>query len=64
MTPFQLALTPLRLVTATTTWHVSSQQHARRNALDASAALSQRRKEMEDVEAFLAQHAAPVPWAG
>jgi hypothetical protein len=64
MTPFQLALTPLRLVTATTTWHVSSQQHARRNALVASAALIQRRREIEDVEEFLAQQAAPVPWAG
>jgi hypothetical protein len=64
MTLSQLALTPLRLVTAATTWHVASQQHARRNALVAGAALTQRRRETQDVEEFLAQHAAPVPWAG
>jgi hypothetical protein len=67
MTLSQLARTPLHLVTAAVTWPVSwpvtSQQHARRNALVASTALSQRRREAEDVEEFLARH-APVPWAG
>jgi hypothetical protein len=47
------------------TWHVSSQQQARRNALVASTALTQRRRELLDVEEFLAEHAAraaaPVP---
>jgi hypothetical protein len=72
MTLSQLARTPLHLVTASVTravawpgsWPITSQQHARRNALVASTALSQRRREAEDVEEFLARHAAPVPWAG
>lgn len=72
MTLSLLARTPLRLVTAGVTravtcpgtWPVTSQQHARRNALVASTALTQRRREAEDVEEFLARHAAPVPWAG
>ena len=71
MTLSQLARTPLHLVTAGVTWAVTwpvgwpvtSQQHARRNALVASTALSQRCREVEDVEEFLARH-APVPWAG
>ena len=49
---------PWRLVSAAATWHVNSQQRARRNALVASTALSQRRLERIDVEEFLAAHAA------
>ena len=54
----QLQRTPWRLVTAAASWHVTSQQHARRNALVASTALTQRRRELLDVEEFLAEHAA------
>ncbi|MEO5708682.1 MAG: hypothetical protein ABIQ59_02515 [Nocardioidaceae bacterium] len=54
----QLQRTPWRLVAAATQWHVTSQQHARRNALVASTALMQRRRELTDVEEFLAEHAA------
>jgi hypothetical protein len=61
----QLQRTPWRLVTAAAHWHVTSQQHARRNALVASTALMQRRRDLQDVEDFLAEHAArttsPVP---
>lgn len=63
MTLSQLARTSLRLVTDAATWPITSQQHARHNALVASTALTQRRREAEDVEDFLARH-APVPWAG
>jgi hypothetical protein len=61
MTLQQLQRTPRRLVTAgrrMATWHVTSQQQARRNALVASTALTQRRRELLDVEDFLAEHAA------
>jgi hypothetical protein len=57
----QLPRSPWRLVTAgrrIATWHVTSQQQARRNALVASTALTQRRRELLDVEEFLAEHAA------
>ncbi len=54
----QLQRTPWRLVTAAAQWHVTSQQHARRNALVASTTLMQRRRELTDVEEFLAEHAA------
>lgn len=61
----QLQRTPRRLVAVATQWHLTSQQHARRNALVASTALTQRRRELTDVEEFLAEHAAraagPVP---
>ena len=61
----QLQRTPWRLVTAAATWHVTSQQQARRNARVASTALTQRRRELLDVEDFLAAHAArttnPIP---
>ena len=46
----------LRFVSVAATWHVTSQQHARSNALVASAALMQRRQERLDVEEFLAEH--------
>ena len=58
MTLHQIQRTPWRLVSAAATWHVTSQQHARRNALVASTALAQRRQELCDVEAFLTEHAA------
>ena len=54
----RLQPTPWRVVTAAVGWHVSSQQQARHNALVASTALAQRRKEQVDVEEFLADHAA------
>ena len=50
--------TPWRLVSAAATWPVASQRQARRNALVASTALTQRRRELLDVEEYLAQHAA------
>lgn len=47
------------------TWSVTLQQRARRNAMVALTACTQRRAEREDVEAFLAARAAarrtPVP---
>jgi hypothetical protein len=54
----QLQRTPWRLVNAAARWHVTSQQNARRNALVASTVLTQRRREQQDVEEFLAEHAA------
>jgi hypothetical protein len=60
MTLSQLPRTPWRLVSAAATWHVSSQQHARSNALVASTALTECRREREDVEKFLARHAVRV----
>ncbi len=48
------------LASAATSWHVSSQQQSRRNALVASTALTQRRRELQEVEEFLAEHAARV----
>jgi|tagenome__1003787_1003787.scaffolds.fasta_scaffold20893086_3 hypothetical protein len=57
MTLHTLGHAPWRIVAATATWHVSSQQHARRNALVASTALAERRRELRDVEEFLAAHA-------
>jgi hypothetical protein len=58
MTLHQIQRTPWRLVSAAAAWHVTSQQHARRNALVASTALAQRRQELRDVEEFLTEHAA------
>lgn len=37
-------------------WHVHSQETARRNAMVASTALTQRRVELDEVEEFLALH--------
>ncbi len=54
----RLQTTPWRLLGAAATWPVSSQQHARRNALVASTTLTARRRELRDVEDFLAEHAA------
>jgi hypothetical protein len=47
-----------RQIDRLTTWHVDSQQIARRNALVASTAMAQRRRERLDVEEFLEQHRA------
>ncbi len=61
MTLQQLQRTPRRFVTAgrrMATWHVTSQQQARHNALVASTALTQSRRELLEVEDFLAEHAA------
>jgi len=53
-----MTLTRLRRGLATAaTWHVASQHHARRNALQASTALAQQRRERDEVEQFLAAHA-------
>jgi hypothetical protein len=54
----QLPRTPWRMVSAAATWHVTSQHHARRNALIATTALTQRRRERLDVEEFLTAHVA------
>jgi hypothetical protein len=51
-------MTLTRLLASATTWHVTSQHRARRNALVASTALAQQRSERDDVERFLAAHAA------
>lgn len=47
----------LGLVRAVLTWPVESQQGSRRNALVASTALTQRRRERDEVEEFLAGRA-------
>ena len=58
MTLPDLPRTPWWFVNAVAQWHVTSQQTARRNALVASTALTQRRREQLDVEEFLSAHAA------
>jgi hypothetical protein len=55
-----LPQTPWRLVSAAVSWHVTSQHQARHNALVASTALARQRRELQDVEEFLAQHAPAV----
>jgi hypothetical protein len=64
MTLQQLRRSPWRLVGAATSWHLTSQQGARRNALVASTALMQQRAERLEVEHFLGdlglRHAAPA----
>jgi hypothetical protein len=47
-------LTPLRAVLA---WPVASQQRSRRNAMVASTALAERRRERLDAEQFVSAHA-------
>jgi hypothetical protein len=51
-------MTLTRLLASATTWHVTSQHRACRNALVASTALTQQRRERDEVEEFLASHAA------
>jgi hypothetical protein len=53
MTAIQLLMTVTRRAAR---WHVHSQEVARRNAMVASTALTQRRAEHDEVEAFLAGH--------
>lgn len=56
---------PRRVVRSVLAWPVESQQGSRRNALVASTALTQRRRERDEVEEFLAARALPaVPTAG
>ena len=57
MTLRQIQRSPWRLVSAAAQWHLTSQQQSRRNALVASTALTERRRELLDVEQFLAEHA-------
>jgi len=66
VTIHELQRAPWRLVSAATRWHVTSQQQARRNALVASTTLTARRRELRDVEEFLAElesrrEASPLP---
>lgn len=42
-----------------TDWHVHTQIGSRRNALMASTAIAERRKERDEVEAFLSRHGPP-----
>jgi hypothetical protein len=51
-------MTLTRLLASAASWHVTTQHIARRNALVASTALTQQRRERDDVEQFLAAHAA------
>ena len=57
----QMQRTPWRLVSAAARWHLTSQRQSRRNALVASTALTERRRELLDVEEFLAARADRVP---
>jgi hypothetical protein len=57
MTLARIQRSPWRLVSAAAQWHVTSQQQSRRNALVASSALTERRRELIEVEEFLAEHA-------
>ncbi len=54
MTIHELQRTPRRWWESMAGWHLDSQQRARRNALVASTALVQRRRELVEVEEFLA----------
>lgn len=55
-----MSLTPTHLLVyrAVTRWAIESQARARRNAMVAMTALSERRAEREDVEEFLRRAAA------
>lgn len=50
--------TAARLAWAALSWPVTSQHVSRRNALVSCTALAERRRELEEVEAFLARHTA------
>lgn len=52
-----MVATPGRMLEFVTSWPVRSQQGARRNALVAATALAERRRELIEVEEFLARHA-------
>ena len=62
MTLRQIRRAPRRLVSVAV--GVTSQRQARRNALVASTALTQRRLELHDVEEFLAEHSLRVERLG
>jgi len=53
--------TPAELVRSVLEWPVRTQQRSRRNALVASTALAQRRRERHEVEQFLQARAEPLP---
>lgn len=53
-----MLVNPVRLLDHLVSWPVRSQQGARRNALVASTALAERRRELADVEEFLARRGA------
>jgi hypothetical protein len=59
---------PRRLLVAAATWHLTSQQQARRNALVGSTRLARSRQERLEVEAFLssleAERAGGQPASG
>ena len=56
---------PRRLVRSVLAWPVETQQGSRRNAMVASTALTERRRERDEVEEFLAARSlAAVPTAG
>jgi hypothetical protein len=48
---------PRRLVRSVLAWPIETQQGARRNAMVASSALTERRRERDEVEVFLATRA-------
>ena len=50
--------TPAKVTRAVSRWHVRSLEGSRRNALVASTALAERRRELVEVEEYLARHAA------
>jgi hypothetical protein len=53
-----MLIAPARLVHTLASWPARSQEAARRNALVAATALAARRRERDEVEEFLAHHAA------
>jgi hypothetical protein len=53
MTYLLMPSTPWRMFTAAASWHLTSQQQARRNALVCTTALAQQRRERLDVEEYL-----------
>lgn len=53
-----MLVTPTQLVQVVSQWHLRSHQGAQRNALSASTALTERRRELLEVEEFLAEHTA------
>jgi len=64
LTPWAGSWPPLLLLQAAVGWGETSQQQARRNALVASTALLERRRERLDVEAYLAEHARHAEHTG
>jgi len=55
MSSYRMAMRKIRDAAS---WHVSSVHVARRNALAASTALAQRRRELRETEHFLLEHRA------